>query len=60
MSTVDLLISLGTAALVAVTSYFNARGRDHINKSNDWTAAVAADILKHSQTSQSRDEAQDK
>ena len=45
MSTLDLVIECVTAALVALTAMFNARGRDKLNKANDWNAAVAAETL---------------
>ena len=54
MSTLDLLISLGTALLVAITSYFNAKGRDHINKTNEWNAAIAEHISKQVTTTNGR------
>jgi hypothetical protein len=72
MSTLDLVIECVTAALVALTAMFNARGRDKLNKANDWTAAVSAQIAKQVtpgngpgtlahliETSDLRDQAQD-
>lgn len=35
-----------TAGLVCLTAFFNAKGRDRINKANEWIAAIGIENHK--------------